>query len=283
MNRVLLTLVLCAAPLASAQPADSPVGLVNDPCPAPVPMPASVSRFLSDMFMTPRTLAPEDFAGLGDNPEFTDYIAAVNADTITDWPRLCRFRADNDDLLARNVKPRIVFMGDSITENWLLGDPAFFNDDHVNRGIGGQTTPQMLLRFRNDVVDLQPEFVHIMAGTNDVAGNTGPARVQDVKNNIMSMVELARANGIGVLLASIPPAEAFNWQPAVDPVADIRELNAWLSRYAADNALVYIDYFTPLAGPRGELRAALGNDGVHPNRDGYAIMRRVLETHLATP
>lgn len=281
MNRLLLALVLCAAPLASAQPADRPVGLVNEPCPPPVPMPASVSQFLSGLFMTPRTLAPADFAGLGDNPEFTDYIAAVNADVIMDWPRLCRFRADNDDLLARNVKPRIVFMGDSITENWLLGDPGFFSDTHVNRGIGGQTTPQMLLRFRNDVVDLKPEFVHIMGGTNDVAGNTGPVRMQDVKNNIISMVELAHANDIRVLLASIPPAAAFNWQPAVDPVADIKALNTWLAQYATDNGLAYIDYYTPLAGPRGELLEALGNDGVHPNRDGYVIMRQVLETSLA--
>lgn len=279
MTKVLFSALLVFSPLLAAQP----VGIVESPCPVPVAMPASVSKFLADMFMEPRTLAPEDFAGLTDNAQFGDYMARVNANAVMDWPGLCRFRAANDDLLARGIRPRIVFMGDSITENWLLGDPAFFNDARVNRGIGGQTTPQMLLRFRNDVIDLKPERVHIMAGTNDIAGNTGPARMQDVKNNLMSMVELARAHDIDVLLASIPPAAAFNWQPAVDPVAGIRELNAWLAQYAADNDLTYIDYYTPLAGPRGELRPALGNDGVHPNRDGYAIMRDVLEAHLGTP
>jgi lysophospholipase L1-like esterase len=172
-------------------------------------------------------------------------------------------------------------MGDSITENWALADPQFFARGIVNRGISGQTTPQMLVRFRADVIDLKPQVVHIMAGTNDVAGNTGPTTAQDVKNNIVSMVELARANAIRVVLGSIPPAAAFKWRPEVDPVPQIDALNTWLREYAAQNRLEYIDYHAALAGPSGELRAELGNDGVHPNRDGYRIMRTLLEQKIA--
>lgn len=122
--------------------------------------------------------------------------------------------------------------------------------------------------------------VHIMAGTNDVAGNTGPTTAQDVKNNIISMVELARANGIRVILGSIPPAASFNWRPQLQPVRQIKALNAWLREYAAQNRLEYIDYYAALAGPSGELKANLGNDGVHPNRDGYRIMRKLVEEKI---
>jgi lysophospholipase L1-like esterase len=244
-------------------------------------MPASVRDLLSDLFMQPRTLVPDDFAGLMQHAEFGAYNAANRQDAARDWAGLCRFRAANAAVIASGVRPRVVFMGDSITENWLLGDPGFFGEEQVNRGIGGQTTPQMLLRFRADVVTLRPAVVHILAGTNDVAGNTGPSTVADFRNNIMSMVELAQASGIEVILGSIPPAAAFNWQPALDPVPRIRELNAWMQQYAADKGLAYIDYFSALAGGSGELKAALGNDGVHPNRDGYAIMRRLLEAQLS--
>lgn len=274
-------LALCAAPLHAQPASDAPVGIVEAPCPPSVPMPAAVSDLLTRLFMEPRTLTQDDFAALPQSTEFAEYNAAVRADPRRDWPALCRFSADNAALLASGEATRVVFMGDSITENWLLGDAALFTNGVVNRGIGGQTTPQMLLRFRADVVALRPAVVHILAGTNDVAGNTGPSTVQDFRNNIMSMVELAQANGIEVILGSIPPAATFNWQPALDPVPRIRELNAWLRDYAARTDLGYIDYFTALAGSKGELRAELGNDGVHPNRDGYAIMRRLFEAQLA--
>jgi lysophospholipase L1-like esterase len=171
-------------------------------------------------------------------------------------------------------------MGDSITENWGLADPQFFNGAIVNRGISGQTTPQMLVRFRADVITLRPQIVHILAGTNDVAGNTGPTRAQDYKDNIMSMAELARAHGIRVILGSIPPAASFSWRPQLNPVPRIRELNRWLRDYAAQNTFDFIDYYTPLAGPAGELKSELGNDGVHPNRVGYRVMRDLLEKTL---
>jgi lysophospholipase L1-like esterase len=272
---------LTALPALAQPDAGLPIGIVDAPCPPPVAMPESAAELLTGLFMEPRTLTPDDFAALTQHAGFAEYVAANRPDPARDWAGLCRFRAANAALTAAEAYPRVVFMGDSITENWLLGDPGLFGKDHVNRGISGQTTPQMLLRFRADVVALRPAIVHILAGTNDVAGNTGPSTVDDFRNNIMSMVELARANGIAVVLGSIPPAASFNWQPALDPVPRIRELNAWLQQYAAANDLVYIDYFSALAGPNGELRAELGNDGVHPNRDGYALMRQLVETQLS--
>jgi lysophospholipase L1-like esterase len=172
-------------------------------------------------------------------------------------------------------------MGDSITENWGLADPGFFTSGLVNRGISAQTSAQMLLRFRADVIALRPAIVHILAGTNDVAGNNGPISPQDFQNNIQSMVELAQANGIRVILGSIPPAAVFSWRPELKPVPRIRALNEWLRSYAASHGLGYVDYYSALAGPAGELRATLANEGVHPNRDGYVIMRRLAEAALA--
>jgi len=273
----------CSTALLAAQEPPVPVGIVSSPCPPPVAMPASVREQLTTMLIEPRPDpgAQPVIVNPDDNPEFGEYLAAINGNAIQDWPRLCRFRAANDDLINRGVQPGVVFMGDSITENWLLGDPDLFDDNFVNRGISAQTTPHILLRFRNDVIDLQPRIVHILAGTNDVAGNTGPTRPQDFKNNIMSMVELARASGIDVILGSIPPANRFYWSPDMRPAARIRELNTWLQQYAADHGLAYIDYYGALAGPDGELRPTLGNDGVHPNRAGYVIMRQLLEAQLA--
>lgn len=265
-----------------AQNADGiAVGIVDEPCPPPVAMPVSAQALLTDLFMRPHALTAEDTTALNNDPSFREYLGALRQMGNRDWPALCRFRADNDRLVAAGTRPALVFMGDSITENWLLGDAELFNNNYVNRGIGGQTTPQMLLRFRADVVALRPRAVHILAGTNDIAGNTGPSTVDDFRNNIMSMVEVAKANSIDVLLGSIPPAATFSWQPNMRPAPRIRELNAWLRDYAAQQGLVYIDYYTALAGPDGELRNELGNDGVHPNRDGYLIMRRLLEEALA--
>lgn len=284
LTRVFGPALALLAPLLLAPPALAadavPVGIVAEPCPPPAVMPESVRSLLSQLFMEPRTLAPADIQRLVQDPEFGAFNAAGRALGAQDWPNLCRFRAANAQVLDSGQRPELVFMGDSITENWLLGDPALFDAAHVNRGIGGQTTPQMLLRFRADVIALQPRAVHLMAGTNDIAGNTGPSTLQDVKDNLMSMVELARAHDITVLLGSIPPAAAFDWRPGLDPRPVIAELNGWLRDYAAAEGLVYIDYHTPLASPEGGLRAELGNDGVHPNRDGYAVMRSVLEAHL---
>lgn len=286
MKTTLALLATVLAPAAWAQPGAAntgPVGMVEQPCPPAVAMPASVQKQLYSMFMEPRTLVPADFTQLTGDKAFAEYNAAARGSPARDWPNLCRFRAANAAVVASGAAPQLVFMGDSITENWLLGDPSLFNNNYINRGISAQTTPHMVLRFRADVVALKPRFVHLMAGTNDIAGNTGPSTVQDFKNNVMTMAELAKANGIGVLLASIPPAASFNWQPSIDPVPRIRELNAWLKSYAAANGHRYVDYYTALSGPKGELRSELSNDGVHPNRDGYVIMRKVLETQMAAP
>ena len=280
-----VTLILLASP-APAQNVDAgqtktPVGIVEQPCPPTGTLSAGTRDLLDDLFMKPRRLVPADFERLMKDPGFGSFVEANRKLGLQDWPGLCRYRASNADLRARGESSRIVFIGDSITENWALADPRFFERGVVNRGIGGQTTPQMLLRFRADVIALKPQAVHIMAGTNDVAGNTGPTTEQDVKNNVISMAELARANGIRVVLASIPPAATFNWRPQLDPVPQINALNAWLREYATQNRFEYIDYHAALAGSSGELKAELGNDGVHPNRDGYRIMRKLVEEKLA--
>jgi lysophospholipase L1-like esterase len=284
MLRSLLVMSCFALP-ALAPPVKAadvvPVGIVDAPCPPAATMPDSVRTLLSDLFMEPRTLGPDDIQRLIQNPDFAAFNAASRGLGPQDWPNRCRFQAANETVLASGERPALVFMGDSITENWLLGDPALFGSANVNRGIGGQTTPQMLLRFRADVIALQPRAVHIMAGTNDVAGNTGPVTLQEVKDNLMSMVELAQAHDIHVLLGSIPPAAAFDWRPGLDPRPFIAELNQWQRDYAQANALAYVDYYSALADGNGALRSDYGNDGVHPNRNGYAQMRLVLESHLA--
>jgi lysophospholipase L1-like esterase len=231
--------------------------------------------------MKPRRLEPADFERLMKDPDFSRFVETNRRRGAQDWAGLCRYRAANETLRAGGEQPRVVFIGDSITENWMLADPELFERGVVNRGIGGQTTPQMLVRFRADVIALKPQVVHIMAGTNDVAGNTGPTTAQDVKNNIVSMVELSRANGIRVVLGSIPPAASFNWRPQLDPVPQIKALNTWLREYAKQNRLEYIDYYSALAGSAGELKPELGNDGVHPNRAGYRIMRTLAKEKLA--
>ena len=213
------------------------------------------------------------------NESFAAYDQELRRRGSSDWPGLCRYRAANTALQPGSA--RVVFIGDSITENWFLADPEYFSGGIVNRGIGAQTSAQILLRFRADVVALRPAVVHILAGTNDVAGNNGPVRPRDFQNNIESMVEIAAANGIRVVLGSIPPAASFSWQPSLRPAPVIDQLNGWLRQYAADKGLGYVDYHLALRGSGGELKSALGNDGVHPNRDGYSQMRRLAEAAVA--
>ena len=267
----LALLVPCVAGAAAAT--DTPIGMVDQPCPAPLELPADATRLLDSLFMQPRRLTAADFAALGRNAAFSAWEGEQRRRGASDWAGLCRHRAAN--AVAARGATRVVFIGDSITENWLMADPGFFSGGLVNRGIGAQTSAQMLLRFRSDVVRLRPQAVHLLAGTNDVAGNNGPTSPGDFQGNIESMVELARASGIRVILGSIPPAAVFSWRPTLQPAPRIAELNAWLRDYARRNDLVYVDYHAALAGPAGELRAELGNDGVHPNRDGYAVMRRL--------
>ena len=278
--RLLIIGVLGSA-LAQAQ-APEPVGMVDQPCPPPLEQPAELRALLSELFIEPRALSAADFERLARNPD----LAAINAENrkraARDWAAVCRYHSANLAALRAREAPRVVFMGDSITENWVLADPGFFEHGILGRGIGGQTSPQMLVRFRADVVALHPNIVHILAGTNDIAGNTGPNSPEDFKGHIMSMVEIAQANGIRVILGSIPPAAGFSWRPELKPVTRIAELNDWLRDYAARAKVEFVDYHSALVGSAGELRANLSNDGVHPNRDGYAIMRRLVEPKLAS-
>jgi lysophospholipase L1-like esterase len=199
----------------------------------------------------------------------------------TDWPYLARYREANARLMPAPKHPRIVFMGDSITENWANMVPGFFSAERVGRGISGQTTPQMVVRFRQDVIDLHPAVVQIMAGTNDIAGNTGPMTEAETQDNIRSMVELAHAHGIRVILASIPPADQFPWKPGLDAANKIVAMNAWLKAYAARSGCVYADYWSALKQPNGlGMRDGLSSDHVHPTVQGYAVMRPVAEAAI---
>jgi lysophospholipase L1-like esterase len=199
----------------------------------------------------------------------------------TDWPYLAKYRAANAALMPAPKHPRIVFMGDSITENWvnLAGD--FFTGERIGRGISGQTTPQIVARFRADVIDLHPAVVQIMAGTNDIAGNTGPMTAAETQGNIRSMVELAHAHGIRVILASIPPADMFPWKPGLETADKIVAMNTWLKAYAARSGCVYADYWSALKQANGlGMRDGLSSDHVHPTKAGYAVMAPVADAAI---
>jgi lysophospholipase L1-like esterase len=197
-----------------------------------------------------------------------------------DWPGLGRYPEENRRLLASGAKTGIVFMGDSITEGWRSKRPAFFRAGRVGRGIGGETTPQMVLRMMADVVHLKPRYVHIMAGTNDIAGNTGKITPEQSFDNFRMMTQIAQANGIQVLLASVPPANGFPWKPGLETVAPIRAMNAWLRRYAAEAGATFVDYTPVLADASGGMKPGLASDGVHPTEAGYDRMATVIEPFL---
>jgi lysophospholipase L1-like esterase len=197
----------------------------------------------------------------------------------TDWPDLGRFREANS--IAGFPAPgenRVVFMGNSITIGWIEHRPEFFKDKpYINRGISGQTTPQMLVRFRQDVVDLKPAVVVILAGINDIAGNTGPSSLKMIEDNLASMCEIATANNIRVVLCSVLPAWDFPWNQGSYPASKIRELNQWIKNYASEHQHIYLDYYSHMADERGGLRASLTYDGVHPDAEGYRVMEPLLE------
>ena len=204
-----------------------------------------------------------------------------------DWPNLSRYQDENRSVrLPEKGKQRVVFMGDSITEEWSNLYPDYFDTKgYINRGIGGQTTPQMLIRFKPDVIDLDPDIVVILAGTNDIAGNTGPSNVKMITDNIFSMAELARAHQIKVVLSSILPVFEYEWAKEIkDAPATIDSVNDELKKYVNDHGLVYLDYFSPMVDERKGLNKDYTYDGVHPNQDGYILMsslaQKVLSRHL---
>ncbi len=188
-----------------------------------------------------------------------------------DWGQLCRYAAENA-VLPRSSGRRVVMIGDSITEGWKSAMPEFFQGDVLDRGISGQTSGQMLLRFRQDVVELHPAVVHIMAGTNDVAGNTGPYAPDRVLANLQSMVELAHAHGIRVILAAVPPADHISWRPGLRPAMAIDPLNRRLEAYAHQAGVDWVDYAAAIGDGRGGIRAGFSDDGVHPSARGYNAM-----------
>ena len=197
-----------------------------------------------------------------------------NNQTYQEWANLKKYAAENHALPppAKNEK-RVVFMGNSITEGWKRADSSFFSsNNYFDRGISGQTTPQMLLRFRQDVIDLKPSAVVILAGINDIAENTGPISLDDILGNIISMTELARANKIRVILCSILPANKFPWRPQIQPADKVIQLNAMIRAYADKNKITYVDYYPAMVDSEKGLDKKYTQDGVHPTAAGYAIM-----------
>lgn len=200
-------------------------------------------------------------------------LVFTTATYAQDWPNLNKYRAVNQEIIASSNYPKAVFMGNSITEGWWQQRPEFFDEHNfVGRGIGGQTTPQMLIRFTPDVIDLKPEVVVILAGTNDIAGNTGPSSVKMITDNLAAMAQLAKANGIKVVLSSILPVKEYPWSKDADAVRMIAQVNAWMKQYADEQDFVYLDYFSAMSDKEQGLQKVYSGDGVHPNLKGYAVM-----------
>ena len=262
----LVGLPLQAVAQPSAGPADKIVvplgdsGLVENPCPPQPPSPiARLAEPGRPTAFAPEALAAYQRYGALGGRRTTGRTSATIATRTGAWRKAsargwCSWAIPSPSF-------------------WKLYDPGFFSGGEVDRGISGQTTPQMLVRFYQDVVRLRPRVVHIMAGTNDVAANTGPTSDDEFKNNITAMVDLAKANGIKVVLASIPPAAKFSWRPELKPAGKIRELNAWLRTFAASRGAIYVDYYAVLSVADGGFKPAFTSDGVHPATAGYAVMK----------
>ncbi len=208
------------------------------------------------------------------------YWTAHDKQLLVDFGNLENFKAADAALPAPAPgEDRVVFMGDSITQGWKL-DTNFPGKPYVNRGISGETTPQMLVRFRQDVVELDPKVVVILGGTNDLAGNTGPMTLEQTEDNLASMADIAAANHIRVVLCSVTPSVDFPWNPGLEPAPKIAALNGWISAYAAQKGYIYVDYYEALKDAAGGLPPSLSHDGVHPNPSGYALMDPLVEAGI---
>jgi len=255
------------------------IKVFEDPRPAPKPSPGSAAPVATPS-PTPN--------------ELTDLKTRLDrAETrLRDWPALARYRDENMKVTAPSKnEQRVVFMGDSITDGWdAPNNGGFFpGKPYINRGISGQTTPQMLIRFRRDVIELKPKVVVILAGTNDIAGNTGPTTLEAIEDNLTTMAELARANDIRVVFASLLPIsdyEVRNGQPIVQsqrrPPEKIKALNEWMKNYAAAHHLTYLDYYSAMVDEKGFLKNELSDDGLHPNVSGYAVMNPLAEAAITS-
>jgi lysophospholipase L1-like esterase len=261
----LLTLAACTPISQRGLPPETPTTSVP------------AARFASCPAAASWTPAPPNSAD-----SLSDYQKSVDARNRNDWAYLARYRDANAAL--GDPKPgegRVVFMGNSITDAWAKSFPTMFpGKPYIGRGISGQTTPQMLVRFRQDVIDLKPRVVVILAGINDIAGNTGPATQEMIADNIKSMTEIAKANGIAVVLSSVLPAYDFPWRRGIGPAPKVVALNAWIKCYAAQVGAVYLDYYTKMVDARGGLSAEMASDGVHPTEAGYRIMAPLAEAAI---
>lgn len=281
MKRFVLTAVLvCTVAGVSMAGAAQTATRGTAPGAAPTPAPAAAP-------------AAPPAAPASTCPEMATALTALmrNDARLADWPALARYREANRTLKAPAAsEARVVFMGDSITDAWQ--QPRFGGffpgKPYVDRGISGQTTPQMLLRFRRDVIDLKPKAVVILAGTNDIAGNTGPMSDEDIQANLASMSQLAQANNIKVVLASVTPVSAYHTatpravpQTTTRPMERIKALNEWMKGYAASNGHVYLDYFSAMTDDTGLMRSELTEDDLHPNAKGYAIMGPLADAAIA--
>jgi len=209
--------------------------------------------------------------------------AQTIANTMQDWNQLGRYHADNEKLKAQPAEPgRVVFMGDSITDGWKLAQ-YFPGKPYVNRGIGGQTTAQMIVRFMEDVINLKPAAVMIFAGTNDIARNNGPQTMAQVQGNFQMMTELAQLHGIKVILCAVTPVSDYGPRPMTTgrPPADILKMNAWLKDYAAKTKATYCDFFGAVVDEKGWLKDGISRDGLHPNDKGYELMAPVLSAAIS--
>ena len=224
-------------------------------------------------------------AALVAEPAMTDtsYAAAIKQVSQGEnggWACIGRYRNANAELIRAGIRPNAVFIGDSITEFWAK-QPDFMRDSaRVGRGISGQSSPQILLRFRADVINLRPRVVHIMVGTNDIAEAIGRETDDEIEGYISNMIELAQLHGIKVVLASIPPAADFFWHTGLNPAPRIRVLNNWLKTYAMQQKLTYVDYWSVLSAPDGGMRRDFSDDGVHPNVNGYRAMEPLAEAAI---
>ncbi len=259
------------AQLAAPGPGPDYAGPTENYCKQVEPFPEPVKQLI-----TARILAQRDGKPVPPMPPESGmaYLKWQATSLREDFGGNCYYLAANK-ALPPSPGHRVVFFGDSLTELWGLEDPSFFTADRINRGISGQTTAQMLVRFRQDVIDLKPETLHLLAGGNDIAGNTGPTSMTRIEEAIETMVELAQEHHIRVVLASMTPAGALSWRMTVKPIPYIQEYNAWLKAYAERKGITYVDYFTPLAAPDRSFPAKWTLDGVHPNLQGYQVMELV--------
>ena len=221
------------------------------------------------------------------NEKGSNSVFIQGGGTLDDWANLSKYDESNKKLMNVIDENRVVFMGNSITEGWSNFDPDFFIDNpYVNRGISGQTTPQMLIRFKPDVVNLKPKSVVILAGINDIAGNTGPIKIENIAENIFSMSEIAKSNNIEVFICSVLPAKAFPWSPSIKNVAEkVIKLNSILEKYCLDNKIQYVDYHSKMNDGNGGLKVpehTTEDDLVHPNKEGYKVMEEVISIFLDT-